>query len=303
MIAADLKKYAFYLLVLVLLAAAIFYDQRQSLEDDQQKQSAKAFPYPVSTLVQVELSSKNNNVELLQKQGRWFVNYNAVLYSADIASVRSLLDRLASKKIVKLTSENVKVNADQIIGSIKARGNTYSEGWQVSSQKTFNGNSYIKRISTQEIFHSKSSWQDLFLKTSMLYISKALILPVKGLSSIQIRTSDLDYQLIKESSSWVIKGSQKKIDALKVNSFLRRFENISAESLLFQLKPPTKNADVEMKFSGSNSYAFKAYRQVDKALLISDNRKVALVMSWNSFEALLWGPEQFKQDEENESIN
>jgi hypothetical protein len=251
-----MKKTNFFAVLVALLVAATYYFEFYKSQKDEEKKSVetKIVSDPLEQIHRLELENEKGKVVLQRDADGWSLE-EPLKDWADNQFVEDYVGGLVGEKSIETAGEGADLNwsvygLDKDFAKITF---TNQQGKatliRVSGKKNFEGNSFLRRDSENQVLVGSSQWAMRGQSAAMDFRDKRLFRgKIGGVEEISVKSTKNDFKLTLKDGKW---SSEKdpglKLDQNKIREILTSLNEVQAVEFLKSLPPAETKAKLSLK--------------------------------------------------------
>ncbi len=236
-----MKKTAWFGIFVAVLVGATYYFEfyQANREENKKTEAARIVAFPVAQINQIEVQNKTGKILLKRDTDGWRLeepdkDWADNQFTEDFVSGlvgEKSIDTIATEGEINWSRYGLDKEYSKVIFTNQAGQSVLVE---VSSKKNFEGNSFLRRDSENQVLVATSQWALRVNKTPMDFRDKRFFRgKVGSVEEIKIKSQKDDFTLVNKDNKWLNEKNPKlKLDQNKVREILTSLNEIHATDFL-----------------------------------------------------------------------
>lgn len=266
------KTTLFAVFVAVLVGATYYFEFYQANREENKKaEAARIVAFPVDQINQIEVQNKAGKILLKRDTDGWRLE-EPVKDWADNQFTEDFVNGLINEKTIDTIAAEGETNwpvygldkeYSKVIFTNQAGHSVLVD---VSSKKNFEGNTFLRRGSENQVLVATSQWALRANKTPMDFRDKRFFRgKIGSVEEIKIKSQKDDFALVNKDNKWINEKNPKlKLDQNKVREILTSLNEIHATEFLDKAPAAPALAKISLKLK-DKSWSGEIRQGLDKA--------------------------------------
>ncbi|MBS1971075.1 MAG: DUF4340 domain-containing protein [Bdellovibrionales bacterium] len=267
-----MKKTTWFAVFVAVLVGATYYFEfyQANREENKKADAARIVAFPVDQINQIEVQNKTGKILLKRDTEGWRLE-EPVKDWADNQFTEDFVNGLVSEKSIDTIAAEGETNwpvygldkeYSKVIFTNQAGQSVLVD---VSSKKNFEGNSFLRRGSENQVLVATSQWALRANKTPMDFRDKRFFRgKIGSVEEIKIKSQKDDFTLVNKDNKWINEKNPKlKLDQNKVREILTSLNEIHATEFLDKAPSAPALAKISLKLK-DKSWSGEIRQGLDK---------------------------------------